>query len=109
MFSVWKQKWDNMLRLEGKVEEVVREAEEVAEVVEKVASKTEKLSAEVAEKLDNGELKHAALIVEHASSVIAKEAQITESFIHKVGHLKQDLMDLETMVEPVIDKFEHKK
>lgn len=108
-FSFWKQKWNNMLKLEGKVEEVVTEAEEVAEVIEKVASKTEKLSAEVAEKLDNGELKQVVLMVEHASSVIAKDAQMTEAFVHKVGDLKQDLTDLETMVEPVIDKIEHKK
>lgn len=108
MFSIWKQKWYNLLKLEGKVEEVVKEAEEVAEVVEKVASETEKLSAEVAEKLDNGELKQVAQMVEHVSSVIAKDAQMTEDFIHKVGDLKQDLTDLETMVEPVIDKIKHK-
>ncbi|XP_024980629.1 uncharacterized protein LOC112517436 [Cynara cardunculus var. scolymus] len=109
LFSFWKQKWDNMLKLEGKVEEVVKEAEEVAEVVEKVASTTEKLSAEVAEKLQKGQMKEIALEVEHVSSVAAKDAQMTQDFIHKVGDLKQDLKNLETMVEPVIDKIEHRK
>ncbi|KAF5786727.1 hypothetical protein HanRHA438_Chr10g0456791 [Helianthus annuus] len=109
MFSFWKQKWDSMLKLEGKVEGVVKEVEEVAEVVEKVASKTEKLSAEVAERLNNGELKEVALNIEHVSNVIAKDARMTEDFIHKFGDLKQDLKDLEAMVEPVIDKMEHKK
>ncbi|KAJ9538069.1 LOW QUALITY PROTEIN: hypothetical protein OSB04_030802 [Centaurea solstitialis] len=103
MFSFWKQRWDNMLKLEAKVEEVVKEAEEVAEVVEKVASTTEKLSAEVAEKLQNGQLKEAALMVEHVSSVAAKDAHMTQDFIHKVGDLKQDLTDLETMVEPSME------
>ncbi|KVH93402.1 hypothetical protein Ccrd_004547 [Cynara cardunculus var. scolymus] len=93
----------------GKVEEVVKEAEEVAEVVEKVASTTEKLSAEVAEKLQKGQMKEIALEVEHVSSVAAKDAQMTQDFIHKVGDLKQDLKNLETMVEPVIDKIEHRK
>ncbi|KAI3803801.1 hypothetical protein L1987_31963 [Smallanthus sonchifolius] len=93
----------------GKVEGVVKEAEEVAEVVEKVASTTEKLSGEVAKKLDNGELKEIVLIVEHASDVIAKDARMTQDFIHKVGDVKQDLRDLEAMVEPVVDKMEHKK
>ncbi|KAI7727770.1 hypothetical protein M8C21_018401 [Ambrosia artemisiifolia] len=91
------------------VEGVVKEVEEVAEAVEKVASTTEKLSAEVAGALNNGELKEAALKVEHVSNVIAKDARMTEDFIHKFGDLKQDLMDLEAMVEPVIDKMEHKK
>lgn len=104
MFSFWKQNWDSMLKLEGKVEEVTKEVEEVAEVVEKVASTTEKISAEVAEKLDNGELKQVALMVEHASTIIANDARITEEFIHKVADLKQDITDLENMVEPVIDK-----
>ncbi|KAI3789065.1 hypothetical protein L2E82_01852 [Cichorium intybus] len=109
LFSSWKQKWDNMLKLEGKLEEVDNEAEEVAKVVEKVASTTEKLSAEVAENLNNGELKEVALMVEHVSSVTAKDAQMTLDFIHKVGQLKQDLTELENMVEPVIDKIEQKK
>ncbi|KAJ0884067.1 hypothetical protein HanPSC8_Chr10g0429091 [Helianthus annuus] len=109
MFSFWKQKWDSMLKLEGKVEGVVKEVEEVAEVVEKVATRTETLSAEVAERLNNGELKDVAINVEHVSNVIAKDARMTEDFIHKFGDLKQDLKDLEAMVEPVIDKMEHKK
>ncbi|GJW96602.1 acetyl-CoA-benzylalcohol acetyltransferase-like protein [Tanacetum coccineum] len=88
----------------GNVEEVAREVEEVAEVVEKVASTTEKISAEVAEKLDNGELKQVALMVEHVSTIIAKDARMTEEFIHKVGDLKQDITDLENMVEHAIDK-----
>ncbi|KAL8188967.1 hypothetical protein R6Q57_029487 [Mikania cordata] len=81
-----------------KVEGVVKEVEEVAEVVEKVATATEKLSREVAEKLDNGEVKEVALMVEHVSNVIAKDAQMTEDFIHKVGDLKQDLTNLEAMI-----------
>ncbi|KAL8234614.1 hypothetical protein R6Q59_020714 [Mikania micrantha] len=109
IFSFWKQKWDSMLKLEGKVEGVVKEVEEVAEVVEKVATATEKLSREVAEKLDDGELKEVALMVEHVSNAIAKDAQMTEDFIHKVGDFKQDLTNLEAMMEPVIDKIEHKK
>ncbi|KAL4588550.1 hypothetical protein LXL04_001442 [Taraxacum kok-saghyz] len=98
LFSSWKKKWDNMLKLEDKLDEIVKEGEELAEVVEKVASTTEKLSAEVAEHLNNGELKEIALKVEHVSSVALKEAQMTEKFLHKVGDLEQDLKKLENML-----------
>ncbi|CAI9287036.1 unnamed protein product [Lactuca saligna] len=97
LFSSWKQKWDNMLKLEDKLEEVVKEVEEVAEVVEKVASTTEKLSAEVAENLNNGEMREIALMVEHVSSVTVKDARMTQNFLHKVGDLKQDLAELENL------------
>ncbi|XP_057495428.1 uncharacterized protein LOC130780461 [Actinidia eriantha] len=100
------QKWKNFLTFEGKVEEVVEEVENVAEVVEKVAATAENVSAKVADKLpDNGKLKEAALLVEHVSSVIAKDAELTIDFIHKVEELENDLSDLETMVKPVIDKI----
>ena len=47
------------------------EAELVVEEVEKVANVVEKVSEEVAEKFpDDGELKKAALVVEHASKVV---------------------------------------
>nr|KAJ0205121.1 hypothetical protein LSAT_V11C500267970 [Lactuca sativa] len=91
------------------LEEVVKEVEEVAEVVEKVASTTEKLSAEVAENLNNGEMREIALMVEHVSSVTVKDARMTQNFLHKVGDLKQDLAELENLVESAKDKMEHKK
>ncbi|KAL7601470.1 hypothetical protein Lser_V15G24395 [Lactuca serriola] len=109
LFSSWKQKWDNILKLEDKLEEVVKEVEEVAEVVEKVASTTKKLSAEVAENLNNGEMREIALMVEHVSSVTVKDARMTQNFLHKVGDLKQDLAELENLVESAKDKMEHKK
>ena len=69
----------------GKVAEVVEEVENVAEVVEKVATTAENVSAKVADKLpDNGKLKEVALFVEHVSSVIAKDAELTTDLIHKV-------------------------
>ncbi|XP_028055546.1 uncharacterized protein LOC114259703 [Camellia sinensis] len=102
----------------GEVEAVVEEVEIVAKVVEKVATMAEKVSADVAEKLpDNGILKEAALFVENVSTATAKDAELTENFIHKflfnldspVEELKGDLTDLGTMVEPVIDKIIHSK
>ncbi|CAK9163151.1 unnamed protein product [Ilex paraguariensis] len=100
------QKWGKWLTLEGKVENAIEEVEVVAEVVEKVATVVEKVSAEVADELaDNSKLKEAALMVEHGSSVAAKDAQLTIDFIHKAENLKVDLKDLETMVEPVIKKI----
>ncbi|XP_028080682.1 uncharacterized protein LOC114282239 isoform X2 [Camellia sinensis] len=102
----WKQKWEKLLLLEGEVEAVVEEVEIVAEVVEKVATTAEKVSADMAEKLpDNEILKEAALFVEKVSTATAKDAELTKNFIHKVEELKDDLTDLETMVEPVIDKI----
>ncbi|XP_070016097.1 uncharacterized protein [Nicotiana sylvestris] len=74
----WKDKWDNFRRIEG-----------------------------IAEKLpENSLLKEAAVAVENASAVAAKEAQFTSNLIHKVEYVERDLKDLKTMVEPVIEKIE---
>ncbi|XP_009621475.1 uncharacterized protein [Nicotiana tomentosiformis] len=103
----WKDKWDNFRRIEGEVEKVAKEVEEVAEVVAAVASKTENVMAGVAEKLpENSLLKEAAVAVENASAAAAKDAQFTSNLIHKVEDVEQDLKDLKTMVEPVIEKIE---
>ncbi|XP_009770098.1 uncharacterized protein [Nicotiana sylvestris] len=103
----WKDKWDNFRRIEGEVEKVVEEVEEVAEVVAAVATKTENVMAGIAEKLpENSLLKEAAVAVENASAVAAKEAQFTSNLIHKVEYVERDLKDLKTMVEPVIEKIE---
>ncbi|KAM7479006.1 hypothetical protein LguiA_027219 [Lonicera macranthoides] len=101
----WKQKLDNLLLLEGKVEKIVEEVETVAEEVEKVATISEKVSADVADKLSNNtRLKEAALTIEHLSNVTAKDAQLTNDFLHKVGDLEEDLKELKTIVEPVFDR-----
>uniref|UniRef100_A0A5B7BKA0 Uncharacterized protein n=1 Tax=Davidia involucrata TaxID=16924 RepID=A0A5B7BKA0_DAVIN len=110
LLPFWKLKWERLLMLEGEVEEIVEEVETAAEVVEKVATMTEKVSAEMADNLpDNGKLKEAALFIEHISSVTEKDAQLTKDFIHKVDDLKQDLEDLKTIIEPVIDKIIEKE
>ena len=71
---------------------MVEEAEMVAEVVENVATTTEKISAEVVYTFpDNAKLKEAALLIEHASSVTAKDAERTKDFIHKVLALSHSL------------------
>ncbi|CAN4107936.1 unnamed protein product [Withania somnifera] len=106
----WKQKWDSFRRIEGEVEKVAEEVEEAAEVVASVASKTENVMAGFAGKLpENSLLKEAAVAVEHASAVVAKDAQFTSNFIHKVEDVEQDLKDLEEMVEPFIEKVEEPK
>lgn len=102
-----KEKWDSFRRIQGEVEKVGEEVEEVAEVVAAVATKTENVMAEVAGKLpENSILKEAAVAVEHASAVVAKDATLTSNFIHKVEDVEQDLKDLEKMVEPFIEKVE---
>ncbi|KAF3435057.1 hypothetical protein FNV43_RR22144 [Rhamnella rubrinervis] len=105
LLPFWKNEWTKLQRIEGTVEMVVEEVENVAEVVEKVAVKAEKVSSEVADRLpENGKLKETALVVEQISKAAAKDAQITLDFIHKVDALKHDFEDLETLVEPVVDK-----
>ncbi|XP_027106204.1 uncharacterized protein [Coffea arabica] len=105
LLPFWKQEWESLRGLEGKVEKVVGEVEVVAEVVENVATVTEKVSAEVAEKLpDNNKIKEAVLAVEHLSSVAAQEAKLIEDFIHNVGDMKQDLKEMEKIAEPAIEK-----
>ncbi|KAK2971796.1 hypothetical protein RJ640_018485 [Escallonia rubra] len=91
------------IKWSGNLEKVVEEVENVAEIVEKVAATTEKISAEAADKFpDHGKLKEAAEVVEHVSSLTAKEARQTQNFIHKIDDLKTDFQDLETMVEPLL-------
>ncbi|KAM3377507.1 hypothetical protein P3S68_009920 [Capsicum galapagoense] len=106
----WKEKWDSVRRIEGEVEKVVEEVEETVEVIAAVATKTENVMAGVAGKLpENSLLKEAAVAVENASAVVAKDALITSNFIHKVEDVEQDLKDLEKMVEPFIGKIEEPK
>lgn len=63
----------------------MEEVETVAEVVEKVATISEKVSADVADKLSNNtRLKEAALTIEHLSNVTARDAELTNDFLHKV-------------------------
>ncbi|CBI34032.3 hypothetical protein VitviT2T_004115 [Vitis vinifera] len=96
-------KWDKLMRLEGEAEIVVAE-------VEKVATVTEKVSGDVANILpDKSKLKDAALLVEHISKVTAEDAELTEHFIQKVDVLKQDVQDLERMVEPIIHNISEKE
>ncbi|KAK1359217.1 Chemoreceptor [Heracleum sosnowskyi] len=88
-----KQKWDNILLLEGKLEKAAEEVEYVAEVVEKVAITTEKVSEEVANNLPGN----------------ASDAQLAENIIHKANDLKEDVEELEKMVKPVVDRIGHVK
>ncbi|ONH90642.1 hypothetical protein PRUPE_8G066300 [Prunus persica] len=106
MLPFWAQNWGKLKRIEGKAEIVMEEIEDVAEVVEKVANVAEKVSADVADELpDNSKLKETVLLVERASKVAAQDAQLTQDLIHKVETLKQDLGDLETLAEPVLEKI----
>nr|GMD04790.1 uncharacterized protein LOC109164889 [Ipomoea batatas] len=98
--------WNGILKIEGKVEEVVEEVEEVAEVVEKVATAAENVIEAVADKLPaNTILKEAVEAVEHATAQVAEDARNVTVFIHKAEEVKQDIESLETMVEPLVDKI----
>ncbi|KAG2409969.1 uncharacterized protein HKW66_Vig0006340 [Vigna angularis] len=106
LLPFWKPYWEKLQRIEGEAEFVIEEAEAVAKVVEKVASVAEKVSEDVAEMLpEDGKLRKATLVVEHASKEAAHDAQLTQQFIHKVEELKNDLDDIQAFVEPVIDKI----
>ncbi|KAF9666058.1 hypothetical protein SADUNF_Sadunf16G0189300 [Salix dunnii] len=91
----------------GESEIIVEEVEHIAEVVEKVATVAEKVSEEVAEVLpENGKLKETALLVEDVSKATVHGAKLAQDFIHKVDAVKHDIDDLETMVEPAVEKLE---
>lgn len=60
-------------------------AEVVAEAVEDAATVAEKVSSEVAEQLpENGRLRTAVVLLEHASKEVAEEAHLAQNIIHKV-------------------------
>ncbi|CAN4111944.1 unnamed protein product [Withania somnifera] len=106
----WKENWDSFRRIEVEVEKVAEEVEAAADVVALVGSKTENVMAGITVQLpENSLLKEAAVAVEHAAAVVAKDAQFTSNFIHKVDAVEQDLKDLEKMVEPFIEKVEEPK
>ncbi|KAG6741480.1 hypothetical protein POTOM_054740 [Populus tomentosa] len=102
----WKQKGEELKRIEGEAEIIVDEVEHVAEEIEKVATVAEKVSEEVAEVLpENGKLKETALLIEHVTKAAAYDAKLTQDFIHKVDAVKHDIDDLKIMVDPVIEKI----
>ncbi|XP_058760717.1 uncharacterized protein LOC131634054 isoform X2 [Vicia villosa] len=110
MLPFWRQNWAKLQRIEEEAEFVIEEAEKVAEVIEKVAEEAEKVSENIAEKLpEDAKLKKAALVVENVSKQVAHDAQITEQFIHKIEEVADDIEDLESFVERVIDKIVKKK
>ncbi|KAL8521153.1 hypothetical protein ACS0TY_011632 [Phlomoides rotata] len=108
LLPFWKNKWDTLLTLEGEAEKVVEEVEVVVEVVEKVATTAEKVAEVVLKQLpDNSKIKEAAQVVEHVSSVAAHNAQLIQNLINKVDDVKQDVEELEKIVEPIVDKMIH--
>ncbi|XP_073261855.1 uncharacterized protein [Populus alba] len=76
----WKQKREELKRMEDEVEHV-------AEEIEKVAAVAEKVSEAVAEVLpENGKLKETALLIEHVTKATAYDAKLTQDFVHKIKH-----------------------
>ncbi|KAJ6866323.1 hypothetical protein NC652_037781 [Populus alba x Populus x berolinensis] len=83
----WKQKREELKRMEGEAEIIVDEVEHVAEEIEKVAAVAEKVSEAVAEVLpENGKLKETALLIEHVTKATAYDAKLTQDFVHKIKH-----------------------
>ncbi|CAI8617935.1 unnamed protein product [Vicia faba] len=110
MVPFWRQNWEKLQRIEEEAEFVIEEVEKVAEVIEKVAEEAEKVSENIAEKFpEDAKLKNAALVVENVSKQVAHDAQITEEFIHKIEEVVDDIEDVESFVEPAIDKIVKKK
>ncbi|KAL8060953.1 hypothetical protein ABFX02_02G057000 [Erythranthe guttata] len=106
LLPFWKNKWENLLTFEGKAAKVVEEVEAAAQVVEKVTTTADNALTELANQFPDGsKLKEATQLMEHASAVAAQDAQLIENIIHKVGDVKQDMQELETMVEPIVDKI----
>ncbi|XP_050366264.1 uncharacterized protein LOC126784795 [Argentina anserina] len=109
LIPFWTHKyWRKLQMIEGEAEVVMEEVDNVAKVVDRVATAVEKVSADLADKLPSGhtKLKQLALLIERVSELAAHDAQLTQEFIHKVDALKQDLRDLEKLVQPVVDEIE---
>ncbi|GAV87869.1 hypothetical protein CFOL_v3_31294 [Cephalotus follicularis] len=110
LLPFWKEKWQKLRKIEGEAEMVVEEVRHVTEVVEKVATVAENVSMEVADALpEQGKLKKAALLVERVSNATAQEAHFANDIARKVHALEQDVDDLETLVEPIVDKIGEKE
>ncbi|XP_073121654.1 uncharacterized protein [Henckelia pumila] len=94
--------WNDVRRLEGKVEVAAEEVDTVAEVVESVATAADKALKEVAEDLPNGKFKEAAEVMEHLCFVAAQDSILVQNLIHKAGEVKQDLEDMDAMVQAAV-------
>uniref|UniRef100_A0A804LQ46 Uncharacterized protein n=1 Tax=Zea mays TaxID=4577 RepID=A0A804LQ46_MAIZE len=78
-------RWASFLLIQSEVDMVKDTAEVVAEAVEDAATVAEKVSSEVAEQLpENGRLRTAVVLLEHASKEVAEEAHLAQNIIHKV-------------------------
>ncbi|XP_066379482.1 uncharacterized protein [Miscanthus floridulus] len=94
-------RWPSFLRIQSEVEMVKDTAEAVAEVVEKAATVAEKASSEVAEQLpENGRLRAAAVLLEHASKEVGEEAHLAQDILHKVDEIEED-------VKAIMDHSKH--
>ncbi|NP_001347853.1 uncharacterized protein LOC100278970 isoform 2 [Zea mays] len=77
-------RWASFLLIQSEVDMVKDTAEVVAEAVEDAATVAEKVSSEVAEQLpENGRLRTAVVLLEHASKEVAEEAHLAQNIIHK--------------------------
>lgn len=61
----------------------------MAEAVEDEATVAEKVSSEVAELPENGRLRTAAVLLEHASKEVAEEAHLAQNIIHKLDEIEE--------------------
>ncbi|KAM0842791.1 hypothetical protein ACQ4PT_058144 [Festuca glaucescens] len=100
-------KWASFLRIQSEVDMVKDMAETAAEVVEDVAAAAEKVSAEVSGQLaEDGRLRYAAVLVEHASKEVAEEARLAQDIIHKVDEIEEEV---KAMIEPIVDHAKHER
>ncbi|KAL8136528.1 hypothetical protein V2J09_002529 [Rumex salicifolius] len=108
LLSIWMPNWSTLLKIGGEAEFIMKESEKMAEAVEKVATMAEKVAEDVADQLpDNTKLKEAAKLVENISKEAAKDAHLADQIIHKVDSVEHDLEELETLIEPFINKIIH--
>ncbi|CAK9159138.1 unnamed protein product [Ilex paraguariensis] len=87
----WRQGLTPLQALRNKVDTIVETAELVVDVVEKAAEEVEKIADEVADKLPEGGLKAAAVLIGDIAEETAKDARIADDLIDKVEEVQEEV------------------
>ncbi|KAF8411408.1 hypothetical protein HHK36_003957 [Tetracentron sinense] len=95
ILSAWKNKLDQLLRIEGEVKSAIdmlgKAGEGVEEIIEAVEDKLP----------DGSKLKRVALVIENAAKEIIKYAQLASAFFQKIIKVEQEVEDI---IDPITDE-----
>eukprot|EP00262_Sarcandra_glabra_P015992 TRINITY_DN505_c0_g1_i1.p1 TRINITY_DN505_c0_g1~~TRINITY_DN505_c0_g1_i1.p1 ORF type:complete len:213 (+),score=60.53 TRINITY_DN505_c0_g1_i1:69-707(+) len=85
---------NRLSKIEDQVEEILDLADNVVDAVDNVAEAVENVASDMADKLKDGKLKEAALLVENLSREISEKADVADEIIEKVDAMREKVEGL---------------